>query len=285
MEYTYGLVPATAFAGMICSGIIAVILPIVLMIVWKKKTSAKVSSFFIGCGTFVVFAFILEQIFHTVVLKLTGSAITGNIWLYALYGGICAGIFEETGRFVSMKFLMKNTLDKKNGIMYGIGHGGIEAILIVGISEVSNIATGLAVNSGTISAIINAVPDETLRNQTYEQISVLWTNPGNVFFAGGVERISAIAFHICASYLVYKAVADKKILNYVLAVALHFALDAITVVINGQGCSIWILEAIVFVFSAVCCYFVVRDYRSRKDASEAEQAEDIAANSEAVAEE
>ena len=38
---------------------------------------------------------------------------------------VAAGVFEETGRLLAMKFCMKKDLDKKNAIMYGIGHGGI----------------------------------------------------------------------------------------------------------------------------------------------------------------
>lgn len=57
------------------------------------EDESRISSFFIGAATFIVFALILEQILHIVVIKATGTALTGNIWLYALYGGLAAGIF------------------------------------------------------------------------------------------------------------------------------------------------------------------------------------------------
>ena len=58
-------------------------------------------------------------------LHLVKEALTGNIWFYALYGGIAAGVFEETGRFTAMKFWMKKSLSKESSFMYGVGHGGI----------------------------------------------------------------------------------------------------------------------------------------------------------------
>ena len=49
-----------------------------------------------------------------------------------LYGGLMAGVFEETGRYVSFKWFLKKETRIQDGLSYGIGHGGIEAMLIVG---------------------------------------------------------------------------------------------------------------------------------------------------------
>ena len=95
MDLSSVRVPAGSILCMIITMLLSFLLPIVLCIIWHKKTKSKVYPVFIGAATFVVFALILEQILHTVVLKSTGTAITGNIWLYALYGGFAAGIFED----------------------------------------------------------------------------------------------------------------------------------------------------------------------------------------------
>ena len=106
------MVPGGSIAGMAISLIISVALPIVLLIVWRKKTGASFSSFCIGAGIFILFALILEQIFHSMMLGLTGTVLRDKIWLYALYGGLAAGLFEETGRFTAMKLLMKTQTGK-----------------------------------------------------------------------------------------------------------------------------------------------------------------------------
>ena len=61
-----------------------------------------------------------------------------NPYVFAIYGGLTAGIFEELGRFVAFFFLLKKYLDYKDGFAYGIGHGGIESILVGGILCASN---------------------------------------------------------------------------------------------------------------------------------------------------
>ncbi|MDE6674072.1 MAG: hypothetical protein K2K19_04555, partial [Acetatifactor sp.] len=55
-------VPMANIIGIIVSFIISVGLPIALCIIVRRKTKARISSFFIGAATFFVFALILEQI-------------------------------------------------------------------------------------------------------------------------------------------------------------------------------------------------------------------------------
>lgn len=267
MDYSFEVVPTSAIVGMALSGLVSLVVPIVLLIIWKKKTNAKISSFFIGCGTFVVFALIIESIFHQIILGHLFPSMTENIWIYALYGGFMAGLFEETGRFVSMKFLMKKNLNKENGIMYGIGHGGIEAILLVTITEVSNIATSFAVNSGAINMIMSSLP-ESEAGPLYEQLSSLWTMHPSIFYAAGLERMSAITLHIGLSYLVYIAVKDRRIVNYLLAVLAHMFVDAITVIMSNKGVNTWIMEVILALMVAAFMVYVVTDYKKRNETEE-----------------
>ncbi len=74
--------------GMSVSFLIAVGLPVTAFIFWRKHTRARWSSMLIGAAVFILFALVLEQLLHLAVLGLTGTKLTGNIWLFALYGGI-----------------------------------------------------------------------------------------------------------------------------------------------------------------------------------------------------
>lgn len=253
-------VPAANMIGMAVSLIVVVGLPIVLCIMVRRKTGARISSFFIGAATFIVFALILEQILHTVVFAAAGTAITGNIWLYALYGGLAAGIFEETGRYLAMKLCMKKTLNKQNAIMYGVGHGGIEAILLVGMSCISNLLLSVSINSGQLGMLLPMTGlDETTSQQLMAQLSALSMTPALHFYLAGVERISAILFHISASYLVYLAVKKKKISWYLLAILAHFLLDAMTAVMAAY-LPVLALEGILLVFCGGFAWVIWRMY-------------------------
>lgn len=254
---TTNSVPMASMLGMIFSFLIAVGVPIALCIIAKVKLKAKLSSFFIGAATFVLFALVLEQILHVIVLK--NTTITENIWLYALYGGLAAGVFEETGRYLAMKFVMKKNLDKQNALSYGIGHGGIEAILIVGLTEINNLIISYMVNSGQVGVLFMGV-DESLTEAVTASISQFWEMPSYQFYLAGVERLIAIVLHIGLSYLVYRAVKDKKIRFYFIAVALHFLVDAVTVMLS-QFVSVIVIELVLLVMVAAITFVTARMYK------------------------
>lgn len=224
-----GHVGAGTFVGIIFSLCISIALPVVLLIVVHKKTKAGMAMAVIGAATFFLFAMVLEQILHAVVLGVGGERITGNIWIYGLYGGLAAGLFEEVGRFVAMRFAMKKQLNLPNALMYGVGHGGIEAILIVGLASVSNLVTSIMINAGTLEASLGAL-DQATKEDTLTQLSALWTTPSYQFFLSGIERIVAVTLHIALSVLVFQAVKLGKKRYWFLAFAIHAGVDFATVI-------------------------------------------------------
>lgn len=260
MEYAFDKVPALSVAGMVFSLAVAVLLPVALLLVWKRISGARLLAALTGVGVFITFALILESMVNRLVVALTGEALTGNVWLYALYGGLAAGLFEETGRYLAMRFLMKKDLTKENAVMFGIGHGGIESILILGTSMVSNLAMTAMLNLSGIEEVLDQIPED-LRDAYYTQISALWTTAPSAFFLAAAERISALALHICLSYLVYRAVKDRKILLFFLAVLIHAAVDGVVVVLSGTGWPTWALEILLALMVASFAFFTVRAYQ------------------------
>ncbi len=246
---TLGPVPAANMVAMAVTLIISVGLPIALMIFALKKLRSKFYPFLIGCGVMLVMALILESIVHNIVFSATGTAITGNIWILALYGGLMAALFEETGRFIAMKFFMKKDLNFPNGFMYGVGHGGFEAIALVGLTYIGNLSTSLMINNGTFEQSLNLLPEET-RELTVAQISALWTSGPDIFYAAGVERIAAIALQIGMSLIMYKAVKSGKLGLAMISFLIHFVVDFSVVVINAQ-LGAWPCEIATLILSAL----------------------------------
>lgn len=238
-----GTIVGIAFALCVSVG-----LPLLLIALVHKKMHATASTFFIGAATFFVFAMTLEQVLHATVLSLFGETITGNIWLYGLYGGVAAGLFEEAGRYIAMRYFMKSRLSLPNALMYGVGHGGIEAMLIVGLTSVNNLVTAFMINNGGIEGALNLM-DEATRAATVEQLSALWTLPAYQFFLGGVERILAIALQMALSVIVYQAVKQGKMVYLLLAFAVHAFVDFVTVV-TASYIHVALVELIVAVMAA-----------------------------------
>lgn len=245
-------VPIGNLAGMTFSLLVAWGLPAGLFFLLYKKRNAAVLPFFLGCGSFFVFAMVLEQLLHMVVLLKLGSIselLKENLWLYALYGGLAAGIFEETGRLLAMKCFMKGPARREDALMYGVGHGGMEAVLILGIPSINNLFSAILLNSGKF---VSSLADDSNVQQVLEQLSPLWTLPSWQFFLGGAERIMAVCMHLALSLIVYRAVKEKKCWYlYPCAILLHAAVNMVVVLIANHGSLVFAELATLFGTAAV----------------------------------
>ncbi len=223
---------------MAANALLGIAVPVCLSVYLVRKHHARLSTILIGAGTFIVFALVLESIMHQLVLKGPhGADILGNTLLYALYGGLAAGIFEETGRFISMKFLMKKEPSKPlPGVAYGIGHGGAEMLIIFGITMINNLVFSALINSGQAEAIFSKVPEEAA-GQLQSQLDQLQTLGAGTLLIGLWERFSALILHLGLSMLVWAAVrkGGRWLWLFPAAIILHAFVDAGAVLLQKSA--------------------------------------------------
>ena len=255
-------VSLASIIGMCFTLLISFGLPIGLLLYAMNKLKAKMISFWIGAATFVVFALVLEQLLHIGMINQFGEALTGNILMKAIYGGLAAGIFEEVGRFISMKLFMKRFLNKENAFMYGVGHGGIEAMIIVGMTTVSNLISAYMINTGLMEKSLELF-DSDIKQQTIDQLTVLWTTSPVDFYMAGVERVVAITLHLSLSYIVYRAVKDGKIQLLFLSIALHAFADFVTVLVAGYA-PVIVVEIVLIVIVSIIAVFVYKKFSAEQ---------------------
>ena len=253
-------VPTLSILFMALAALFAFAAPIVLLIYYKRK-GAEILPFFIGCAVFVLFALILEALMHQLVLKVlpVGEKIMGNTLLYALYGGLAAGVFEETGRYLAFRTVLKKRLgNDRNALMYGAGHGGIEAILLLGFAYISNIVMSVLINAGQTDLLTATAAGEAAAQLKAVFETLTATAPWTYLLAI-VERAVAITTHICLSVLVWFAAKKPgKGWLFPLAILLHAALDGIMVILAAhlpvaavEGCLVVMALGLVFLAQAV----------------------------------
>lgn len=220
---------------MAVAALLGIAVPVALAWWLVRKYQIRWQTILIGAGTFIVFALVLEPILHQVVLKGPhGAELMANVWYYALYGGLAAGLFEETGRFLSMKFLMRREPSTAlPGVAYGAGHGGVEMLIIFGISMISNLALAAMINAGQADVLTAKVPEDQLA-QVQAQFAQLSTLTTGALAIGFWERISALILQLGLSMLVWSAVrrGGKWLWFFPLAILLHALVDAVAVVLS-----------------------------------------------------
>lgn len=241
------MVPVGTLVMLALCALAGIVAPVALAWWLVRKYHARLSTIMIGAGVFFVFALLLEPLLHQVVLKgPNGAAITGNIWYYALYGGLAAGIFEETGRFIGMKFLLKKEpTGALPAVAYGVGHGGMEILMIFGVTMISNLAISLMINAGQADTILAAVPAEAKAQVEAQFAQLQGLNSGELLL-GLWERISALILQLGLSAIVWTAIrkGGKWLWLFLAAILLHALVDVCAVVLS-KSVSVTVVELII----------------------------------------
>ncbi len=232
------MVQTSSLVFMAVDAVLGIAVPVFLSLYLVRRFHAKLSTILIGAGTFFLFALVLESLMHQWVLKGPhGAVIMDNTLLFALYGGLAAGIFEETGRFLSMKILMKKEPSEPlPGIAYGVGHGGMEMLIIFGITMIGNLVFSAMINSGQTDVLFSKASGEAA-GQLQAQLDQLQALGAGTLLIGLWERFSALILQVGISLIVWVAV--RKGGNYLwlfpAAVALHAIVDAGAVLLQKSA--------------------------------------------------
>lgn len=203
------------------------LLMIILPILLGRWISAKRQ---VGWGLFGIGAvtFILSQIghlpFNWLVLQQLNWIDTENLAMMALFLGLSAGVFEEVARYLTYRFWAKDARSWGKGLMLGVGHGGVEAILL-GIIGLVNFTILLGLKNGYFSAILASLPDDQLF-LVNEQINEMFGGSASMALLGASERIFALMFHLSASLMVMQVFIRRQIRWLAAAIFWHAVIDA-----------------------------------------------------------
>lgn len=206
--------------GSLFAILVSILLPMTVFVYSCLKKSYTV--FLIGAMTFVISQMILRLPLLSLLEKYSTNYLFFSATkpiLYAIFLGITAALFEELARYVVMLYLVKSkTWDK--GVLFGLGHGGIEAIIFVGLPVLS---------------VLISMP-ELVNN---------WQ-----MFISGIERLSAIFIHIGFSVMVMQGVVKRKFHFVAIAIIIHSIIDASIGIIpqfTSTPHSLFITEVLIFV--------------------------------------
>lgn len=270
----YGHVGLAQFALLFLGLAIWILVPLAIALVWKFTKKEAFTTVLLGAASFIVFVFILEKPIQNVLLFPTAMGLkdtpvslffNAHPVLLSFLAGLFPGLFEETGRLVLFKTLLRKRTQRETSISYGIGHGGIEVMLMLGMSYVNYIAYALMINTGAFGQLVDQIAAQAPEqlSQVPEIVALLTNFSVGDLGINLVERIFAVMFHIGASVLVFYACKDKKkFWLYPLAIAIHTLMDGF-VALNLFGVisvSTWMLEVyvgIVGVLTFFGAYFLL----------------------------
>lgn len=229
---------------LVCFGI-----PIISFMYLVATRKDAVKSFFVGVFIFLIFqVFTRIPLLQYVLPKMDWYSVMEavNPIMYCLFLGLTAGLFEELGRFVGFKVALKRNLKWIDGVAFGIGHGGIEAILLVGIPSIQRLIVSLA--NGTFDSAKMGISGESVKSSF-----VLSTNI--IMLAGCLERIFAIICHVGLSLIILYGIKKRKLIYLGLAILIHTVIDS-SIVILPKALGIGIIGTEIFIAIQALMFFI-----------------------------
>lgn len=244
---------------MAATGVLSAAIPVIYAVAFKSRVkTAPISPIFVGAAVFVIFALVLEQILHAIMLPLVSK----NNIAYIIYGALAAGIFEETGRFLAFKTVLKKQDSPKAAVMYGIGHGGCEAVMLLGMTMVSGLAIAAMVNfmgfDETVKLAAAGRPEleETARLQIETMAAFGLTNMVLSLF----ERAVTIVCHVALSVLVFEGARGRTWL-FPVCILVHAACDVPAVMYQRGILGLAAVYAIMTALTAATAVLAARSYK------------------------
>ena len=231
------MVPVSTLLACIVTLCVCLFLPVVLLILFaaKYKKEKILPAWLLGAAGFFVTQMLIRIPILTVLQTQPWfTAFASNTpFVYAFSLAFTAGLFELVGRFVVAKLMVKN-LTFRRSLAAGLGHGGIEAIVLIGLTYVNNLVYIVMINTGMfdpmiqeVAAMGDAVPQ---LESTIAQLEMVKTQlvsyPASLFLLASVERVLTICCHAGMSLIVCYGVASGKTIPCLLiCLGIHTLLD------------------------------------------------------------
>jgi uncharacterized membrane protein YhfC len=233
-------------------------LPLVLAFVARRRLG--VSWRYFGYGALIFFLFqlisrvpVVQIVQGLIQPRLAASFSLQVAWVAIL--SLTAGLCEEIGRYVGYRWLMRGEEKTwSKALMYGLGHGGLESMLLVGGLTLLGLINLLA-----LPALLGTLPPET-RATVEQQLALVAAQPDWLPLLGAWERLWSIIFHVAMSIVVLQ-VFRRGLGWLALAITAHTLVNLVglglPLLLGLQGtAALLVSEAVITVAGLICLWVI-----------------------------
>lgn len=254
---------------------VSLILPVLVLIIFaaKNRKQGIVSAWLLGAAGFFVTQILIRLPILTALQRQSWflSFSQNHLFGYAFGLAFTAGLFELADRFAVARILQKK-LTLKRSLAAGLGHGGIEAMLLIGVTYINNLVYIFLINSGGFDAVVAQSAAAGVDVAQLELIRTQLVSMSPLMFSlAGFERLLAMTAHTAMSLIVCYGVAHKKTLPCLLVcLGIHTLTDltaGISLVLP-QNIAYPIIYTILIAMAAVSIV-LIRSIRRRWQETEA----------------
>ena len=266
-EFENIVIGKSAIPSLIITVILMIAIPVIFFVYWRKKhkQQTKLNYLIAGAVGFIVSARVLELGVHLVCVVADNPVsrfINGNTVAFVLYGIIMAGVFEECGRYIVLKYIMKKNRTPENAVMYGIGHGGIEIFAVLLPAMILYLVIAVLFSSGNMENALSTlnITEETAA-AALPSVQATATFDYAMMAMNVIERLFAMLVHIGLTVIVYYGVCNAKKVCLPVAIVLHMLVDTFPALYQRGVVSLWQVEVWAALWTAVIVFIAMKLYR------------------------
>lgn len=262
--------------SLIITVFLMIAIPICFFIYWRRKhkEQTKISWLIAGAVGFLVSARVVElgvHYFCIIADNPVSRFINGNTAAFVLYGITMAGVFEECGRYVILKYVMKKNRNRENAVLYGIGHGGIEVLAVLLPTMITCLAVAVLFSRGdTENALRTLNITEETAAAALPSVQAAAAFDYGMMAMNNIERLFALLLHIGLTVIVYYGVVNARTAYLPLAILLHMLMDTFPALYQRGLVPLWTVEVWAAAWSAIVVFIAVKLYGKMKLSSQTE---------------
>ena len=269
-EFEKIVIGKSSIPSLIITIILMVALPVAFFLYWRRKhkKQTNISYLIAGALGFIVSARMLElgvHYFCIIADNPVSRFINGSTAVYVLYGIIMAGVFEECGRHIVLKYIMKKNRTRENAVLYGIGHGGIEILAILLPTMITYLVIAVLFSQGDVEHALSSLKiTEENAAAALPAIQAAAAFDYAMMAMNVIERLLTMLLHIGLTVIVYYGVINAKKIYLPMAVLLHMLMDTLPALYQRGVVPLWSVEIWATVWAAVIVFIAGKLYRKMK---------------------
>jgi uncharacterized membrane protein YhfC len=269
-EFENIVIGKSSVPALIITVILMIAIPVIFFICWriKHKEKTNISWLIAGAAGFIVSARVLELGVHYFCIlhdNPVSRFINGNTVAFVLYGIIMAGVFEECGRYIVLKTIMKKNRTRENAVLYGIGHGGIEILAVILPATVLYLVIAILFSAGdTQNALKTLNITEETAVAALPSVKAAAEFDYMMMAMNVIERLLAMLLHIGLTVIVYYGVVNAKKAYLPMAIILHMLMDTLPALYQRGAVPLWSVEVWGAVWTVVVVLIARKLFRKMK---------------------
>ncbi|MBR3739024.1 MAG: YhfC family intramembrane metalloprotease [Clostridia bacterium] len=269
-EFEKIIIEKSSIPSLAITVFLLIVIPVIFFICWRRKHKEQTNIGYLIAGAvgFLVSARVLELGVHYFCILADNPVsefINGNIVAFVLYGTLMAGVFEECGRYIVLKYIMKKNHTRENAVLYGIGHGGIEIWAVILPSMIIYLVIAILFSQGNVAEALNQlkITEETAA-AALPSVQAAAAFDYAMMAMNVMERLFAMLLHIGLTVIVFYSVEYGKRGSLPLAILLHMLMDTFPALYQKGAVPLWSVEIWNALWTAVIVFIAVRLYRKMK---------------------